>query len=198
MFTIPFTSIRQVRELYPDAFGLPARSPQHSQLHCWSLLPPDKGSKQEQWGWHLTSLLGTTPVPQASAIGTISTCPAPYGFPKLHSTQSLHTGCFNIRPPSVQKRLYKDWGARRTLQGPKEFSRVGVFVSTIVYIPFHCQRVDGGSIQLLWLTCKVAGSMFPDTWPESISVQNKRSKQDQQRITTYTLPSYLEPPQAQF
>lgn len=95
----------------------------------------------------------------------------------------------------TKKRLYKDWGARRTLQGLKEFSKVGVLVSTIVYILFHLQRVDRGSIHLLWLTCKVAGSMFPDTWPGSISVPNKRSKQDQQRITTHALPSYLEPPQ---
>lgn len=146
-----------------------------SQVHC---LEPFISEQREQAGtghhhMHLASLLGAAPAWQASARGTISTCPAPTGFPKLPGTKA-YTEFTSTQDYFLQNKQERDCiekaGETWRLFGDCENSLgLEVPVSAIV----HCPPLPPQSRQGLFYPGALTYlqgcyNMFSDTLPEPI------------------------------
>lgn len=119
---------------------------------------------------HLASLLGAAPVWQTSARGTISTCPAPTGFPKLPGTKA-YTEFTSTQNYFLQNKQDRDciekagetWELSRDCE-----NSLGLEVSVSAIV--HCPPLPPQSRQGLYpgtLTyLQGCNNVFSDTLPE--------------------------------
>lgn len=170
-------------------FGLPARSPQRLFGYVvLSLLPPNKGSKQDQQGAStaLRRPCRELLLPPLLLGASAHARPQAASRAGLPGSWGLHRGCFYMGPFWVQQTresgqrcwiatgLSGDCRSSLGLEG-----RGGV----IDYHPFHFHRACQVSIQVLWPTCKVQADFG----------QDKGGKQKPQGVTARTWLPHPEP-----
>lgn len=132
----------------------------HSQQQCLEPVP----SGGRKWASHGVTTApgpaGATAAQQASTPGAVSACIAQISFPEPPGTERLHTGHVFTGPLSVPQtrdclekigELWEPLGTEGILQG-RGASECHCLC------PLHLRRVSGGSVQVVWPTCKVAAA----------------------------------------